>query len=347
MGSPTRMCVASDLKSRILEPLLAHQRKAQKEGRGVDLHLQAGDGQTTSLHQVRLFLSVGNFSLPQVMVIPRSPMLRNLALSLEGSPSLTLIIPDTLSTTLQLLVSLLYGSTIPITTQAFAELCSLCTSLDLHDWLYSEVREEDSGEKSTGSCEVKFKETNKEEDEKSVTVISLDSDSAEPRCQICGKWYLNEVRLQRHYNSAHFNEDDSSTLIIQQTRRKQKLEQGAKKANNQSECADLSSPRLSPTKRKHSSNPPPLAKVLRSETDENIDISQVKSPRIQGSTFLPWKLQEVEEGRDVFRWQNTCFNRGLCQNKKMTQKQKEFCCLWNNFLWIEVHLHITNKSPLY
>ena len=156
MGSPTRMCVASDLKSRILEPLLAHQRKAQKEGRGVDLHLQAGDGQTTSLHQVRLFLSVGNFSLPQVMVIPRSPMLRNLALSLEGSLSLTLIIPDTLSTTLQLLVSLLYGSTIPITTQAFAELCSLCTSLDLHDWLYSEVREEDSGEKSTGSCEVEL-----------------------------------------------------------------------------------------------------------------------------------------------------------------------------------------------
>ena len=169
----------------------------------------------------------------------------------------------------------------------------------------------------------------------------------EQRCKICGKKYLNEVRLQRHYNSAHFNEDDSSTLIIQQTRRKQKLEQGAKKANNQSECADLSSPRLSPTKRKHSSNPPPLAKVLRSETDENIDISQVKSPRIQGSTFLPWKLQEVEEGRDVFRWQNTCFNRGLCQNKKMTQKQKEFCCLWNNFLLIEVQLAITNKSTPY
>ena len=62
MGSPTRMCVASDLQSRILEPLLAHQRKAQEEGRGVDLHLQAGDGKTTSLHQVEPFLSVGNFS---------------------------------------------------------------------------------------------------------------------------------------------------------------------------------------------------------------------------------------------------------------------------------------------
>ena len=153
--------------------------------------------------------------------------------------------------------------------------------------------------------------------------------------------------MRSDYNSAHFNEDDSSTLIIQQTRRKQKLEQGAKKANNQSECADLSSPRLSPTKRKHSSNPQPPTKVLRSETDVNVGLSPVKSPRIQGSTFLPWKLQEVEEGRDAFRWQNTCFNRGLYQNKKMTQKQKEFCCLWNNFLWIEVQLAITNMSTPY
>ena len=342
MGSLTLLCVASDLKSRILEPLLAHQRKAQKEGRGVDLHLQAGDGQTTSLHQVGSFLSATSFlqlSLPQVMVMPRSPMLQSLALSLEGSPSLTLLIPDTLSSTIQLLVSLLYGSTISVPAHVFAELCSLCTSLDLHDWLHREVEEEDIGDKSTGSCEVELKETeetNEEEVAESVTVISLNSDTDEQRCKICGKRYLNEVRLQRHYNSAHFNEDDSSTLIIQWTRRKQKLEQEAKKATNQFQCADLSSPRLSPTKRRISSNPPPPAKVLRSETDMYIGLSQVKSPRIQGSTFLPWKLQKVEEGRDAFRWQNTCFSRGLCQNKKMTQKQKGFCCLWNNFLWIEV-----------
>ena len=48
------LCVARDLKNRMLEALLAHQRKAQKEGRGVDLHLQAGDKQTVSLHQVTL-----------------------------------------------------------------------------------------------------------------------------------------------------------------------------------------------------------------------------------------------------------------------------------------------------
>ena len=169
----------------------------------------------------------------------------------------------------------------------------------------------------------------------------------EQRCKICGKKYLNEVRLQRHYNSAHFNENELSPLIIQRTRRKQKLEQEAKKATNQSECAVFPSPRLSPTKKKHSSNSSPPSKVLRCDTDMYIGLSQVKSPRIQGSTFLPWKLQEVEEGRDVFRWQNTCFNRGLCQNKKMTQKQKEFCCLWNNFLLIEVQLAITNKSTPY
>ena len=56
------LCVACDLKNRILEALLAHQRKAQKEGRGVDLHLLAEDGQTVSLHQVRSLLSVGNVS---------------------------------------------------------------------------------------------------------------------------------------------------------------------------------------------------------------------------------------------------------------------------------------------
>ena len=56
------LCVAHDLKNRMLEALLAHQRKAQKEGRGVDLHLQAGDKQTVSLHQVTSLLSVGNVS---------------------------------------------------------------------------------------------------------------------------------------------------------------------------------------------------------------------------------------------------------------------------------------------
>ena len=114
------------------------------------------------------------------MVMPRSPMLRSLALSLEGSPSLTLIIPDTLPSTIQILVSLLYGSTIPITAHAFAELCSLCTCLDLHDWLHREVKEEDIGDKSTGSCEVELKETeetNKEEVAESVTVIPLNPDS--------------------------------------------------------------------------------------------------------------------------------------------------------------------------
>ena len=284
---------------------------------------------------------------PQVMVMSRSPMLRSLALSLEGSPSLTLIIPDTLPSTIQLLVSLLYGTTISVSPQAFAELSSLCTSLDLHDWLCREVKGENIGDKSTGSCEVELKETgetNKEEVAKSVTVISLKSDADEQSCKICGKRYLNEVRLERHYNSAHFNEDESSTLIIQQTRRKQKQEQETKKATNQSECA---SPRLSPTKRKQSWNPSPPTKILRSETYVNVGLSQVKSPRSQGSNFQPWKLQEVEEGRDAFRWQNACFNRGICQNKKMTQKQKEFCCLWNNFLWIEVHLCITNKRTPY
>ena len=87
-------------------------------------------------------------------------MLRSLAGSLGGVP-LTLLIPDTLPSTLQLLVSLLYGNATSVSAQSYPELCSLCTSLDLQDWLHSEVQGEDSGEKSIGSCEVELNERSK------------------------------------------------------------------------------------------------------------------------------------------------------------------------------------------
>ena len=92
--------------------------------------------------------------------MPRSPMLRNLAVSSGGAP-LILLIPDTLSSTLQLLVSLLYGSAISVPVQSYLELCSLCTALDLQDWLEREG--EGSGGKTTGSCEVELEEAGKEE----------------------------------------------------------------------------------------------------------------------------------------------------------------------------------------
>jgi len=299
MASTTLLCVARDLKNRILDALLAHQQKAQKEGRGVDLHLLAEDGQTVSLHQV--------------MVIPRSPMLRNLAVSSGGAP-LILLIPDTLPSTLQLLVSLLYGSAISVPAQSYLELCSLCTALDLQDWL--QRGGEGSGGKSSGSCEVEKKQASKEE----AKVVNSD----EPRCEVCGKKYLNALRLQQHYNSAHFDEAPSP-LITQRTRAARK----AMKATSQSKSAVLPSPRLLPIKRQFSKTLSSGIKVLRSETDATVG----RSPR---STFLPWKLQEAEEGNVAFRWQWNYFNRELCQNRRVVLKQKEFCCLWNNFLWIEV-----------
>ena len=88
-------------------------------------------------------------------------MLRNLAISSGGAP-ISLLIPDTLSSTLHLLVSLLYGSVIPVPDQAYLELCSLCTALDLQDWLQREVNEEGSLEKSTGNFK-ELREPNKEE----------------------------------------------------------------------------------------------------------------------------------------------------------------------------------------
>jgi len=300
------LCVARDLKNRILEALLAHQRKAQKEGRGVDLHLLAEDGQTVSLHQV--------------MVMPRSPMLRNLAVSSGGAP-LILLIPDTLSSTLQLLVSLLYGSAISVPVQSYLELCSLCTALDLQDWLEREGGE-GSGGKSTGSCEVELEEASKEE----AYVVNSD----EPKCEVCGKKYRNVLRLQQHYNSAHFDEAPSP-LITQRTRVARKLAQKALKATSRSVYAVL--PRLLPIKRQLSKALESPIKVLQSESDVTVGRSQDKSPR---STFLPWKLQEAEEGNVAFRWQRNYLNRKLCQNRRVALKQKEFCCLWNNFLWIEV-----------
>ena len=46
------LMIAHDLESRILQPLLSHQREAQKRNIGVDLHLQTADGRGVDLHQV-------------------------------------------------------------------------------------------------------------------------------------------------------------------------------------------------------------------------------------------------------------------------------------------------------
>ena len=264
------------------------------------------------------------------MVVPRSPMLHSLAaVSSVGAP-LTLLIPDTLPSTLQLLVSLLYGNATSVPAQSYPELCSLCTSLDLQNWLHREVQGEDSGENSTGSCEVELKEKSKEKN----------ANSDELRCEICRKKYLNAARLQWHYNSAH--EEAPAPLITQRTRGAQKLEQQSLKATSSlSEYAALPLSRRSPIKRKLSKTHPSPIKVLRSETEANVGRSPDKCPR---SIFLPWKLQEVEEGRVAFRWQQNYFNRELCQNKRVTKKQKEFGCLWNNFLWVEVYLQLMHYN---
>ena len=228
--------------------------------------------------------------------MPRSPMLRNLAISSGGAP-ISLLIPDTLSSTLHLLVSLLYGSVIPVPDQAYLELCSLCTALGLQDWLQREVKEEGSVEKSTGNCK-ELRKPNKEKRNK-VEAKVMNSDGL--RCEVCGKKYLNALRPRQHFNHAHSHSA--------RTRGSKNIDQKSRKATSHSEYAVLPSSKHSLINKKLSKTPSPI-KVLQCETDVNVGRSPCKSPR---SIFLPWKLQEVEEGRVAFRWQQTYFNRGLCQ----------------------------------
>ena len=145
MGETKLICIAHDLESRILQPLLSHQREAQKRNTGVDLHLQTADGRGVDLHQVKeaeLNSSSLFYDLPQVMVLPRSGMLRSLRVTLVET-SLTLLLPDTQYDTLQVLVPLLYGSKMTISVEAYSALSSVCAALDLHDWLQQEETEEE------------------------------------------------------------------------------------------------------------------------------------------------------------------------------------------------------------
>ena len=94
MGGTKLTCIAHDLESRILQPLLSHQREAQKRNNGVDLHLQTADGRGVDLHQVKeaeLNSSSLFYDLPQVMVLPRSGTLRSLRVTLVET-SLTLLL---------------------------------------------------------------------------------------------------------------------------------------------------------------------------------------------------------------------------------------------------------------
>ena len=52
MGGTKLTCIAHDLESRMLQPLLSHQREVQKRNIGVDLHLKTSDGLGVDLHQV-------------------------------------------------------------------------------------------------------------------------------------------------------------------------------------------------------------------------------------------------------------------------------------------------------
>ena len=346
MVATALVCVARDIKSRILESLLATQRKAQKEGRGVDLHLHAGDGQIVSIHQVQmLHLSkqCGGSSIkrpPQVMVMSRSLLLRSLANTQQGQ--LTLLIPDSIPSTLHLLVPLLYGSSISVPAQSYAALSSLCTSLGLHDWLHREV---ERMEQSAGNYEVG--ERNKQRQDVSHSKeTSLNSDKL--KCEICGKKYQSTISLHKHYNSVHFNDCDPSPvapLITQRTRNMQKMEEEkATKEIYQSKCVAPSMP--SPTSERSRIKTLSPIKVLHSETSMKVGSSGDERQRSQGSIFLPWRFEDVDQGtgREVFRWQYNFFNRKLRQHEKVSEKQKEFCCLWNDFLWIEVHICLSYKS---
>ena len=83
------------------------------------------------------------YDLSQVMVLPRSGMLRSLRVTLVETSS-TLLLPDTPYDILQVLVPLLYGSKMTISVEAYSALSSVCAALDFHDWLQQEETEEEN-----------------------------------------------------------------------------------------------------------------------------------------------------------------------------------------------------------
>jgi len=315
MGGTKLACIAHDLESRILQPLLSHQREAQKRNTGVDLHLQTADGRGVDLHQV--------------MVLPRSGMLRSLRVTLVET-SLTLLLPDTSYDTLQVLVPLLYGSKLTISVEAYSALSSVCAALDLHDWLQQEKTEE----------EMKVEEQLPEILRKGVVRARIETNYVENsakntnsrsdglKCEICGKKYQDAARLHRHYNAVHFKGDSSpqAPTIKPSTWLKQSHARETCQVSDHCPSSKSSPVKLRPSKM--SLRP---CHTLRNGGN---NFSGERGHR--GSTLSPWKYDKVEEGCDIFRWQYTCFNRRLCQYRGLSPKQKQFCSLWNTFLWAEV-----------
>jgi len=315
MGETKLACIAHDLESRILQPLLSHQREAQKRNTGVDLHLQTADGRGVDLHQV--------------MVLPRSGMLRSLRVTLVET-SLTLLLPDTSYDTLQVLVPLLYGSKMTISVEAYSALSSVCAALDFHDWLQQEETEVEN-QVEEQSLEIKRKEVVRARIETNYVENSAKNSNSRSdglKYEICGKKYQDATRLHRHYNAVHFK--GNSPPQAPTTKPSTWLQQG----HSQETCQasdHCSSSKSSPVKLR-----PLKISVRPCHILRNGGNTFSGERRHRGSTLLPWKYDNLEEGCDVFRWQYSCLNRRLCQYRGLSRKQKQFCSLWNTFLWAEV-----------
>ena len=145
-------------------------------------------------------------------------------------------------------------------------------------------------------------------------------------------------RWHRHYNAVHLKGDSSpqAHTIKPSTWLKQGHSQETCQASDH--CPSSKS---SPVKLRSSKISLRPCHILR-----NGGNNFSGERRHRGSTLLPWKYDYLEEGCDVFRWEYTCLNKWLCQYRGLSQKQKQFCSLWNTFLWAEVIFHLLIRDIL-
>jgi len=217
-----------------------------------------------------------------------------------------------------------------ISVEAYSALSSVCAALDLHDWLQQEETEE----------EIKVEEQLPEILRKGVVRARIETNYVENsaknsnsrsdglKYEICGKKYQDATRLHRHYNAVHFK--GNSPPQAPTTKPSTWLQQGHSQETCQASDHCPSS-KSSPVKLR-----PLKISVRPCHILRNGGNTFSGERRHRGSTLLPWKYDNLEEGCDVFRWQYSCLNRRLCQYRGLSRKQKQFCSLWNTFLWAEV-----------
>jgi len=201
--APAKLYTAVDFGGSFLDWLLEHFRQQQKAGEGLDLHLQAEKPED-------------KVSLHQVMVVPRSKLMRDLVTS--GLP-ITLHIPEANLDTLDLLVQLLYGVGVEVSEDVLPRLRSICKALGLGDWLEETLLTEKDLQAEVSAVKIKefkeekimgdvtMKESESLQDPLDVSVVCMARRSPRVQalqCELCDMICHSLASLQRHYDKGHF-----------------------------------------------------------------------------------------------------------------------------------------------